>query len=544
VAGWSSPSPLPAAQASPFIAPLPEPTFALFEEENRRLLQGRKFLRTREWKRAIREFQGAVSSEPKNPRCHAALAQALRVSGNLEKAQEATSDGLGECPGAPEILVELGRIHMARGNAAGALNVAERAREAGHHTAPMVRLHADAVARMEGPPLPDPNEVPVEDEPETDPVDGDDGDGDDGDGDDGDAKTEKKGPPPGASGERILRGAIAKKRSDAALHYELGDFLLEWKRPADAAIALRGAVKAAPDRMDYRIRLVKAFLLAKNVEEARAVAFGAVEHDPESAAAHNILGRTYEEAGEPAAAVPSYEDAIQRDPKNAGYLTDLGYVLTLTSAYKDAEKALRKAIKLSPMLTEARLHLAWLYNRQGKLKNALEEYAGVLKREPNHLDAMWFSAELQILLGKSRDAEKMLRKVIALQPDRSESHRLLAKALYVMGKTDDSVKALEESLDLDPRNPRALVLSGRLMEEDTQFEDAEKEYLEAIKCEPTYPWAYLYLAELQDDMLDKPEEALKNYKSFLNFGGPDEDKEVERRIEDLEADLEDAGDDK
>ena len=52
-------------------------------------------------------------------------------------------------------------------------------------------------------------------------------------------------------------------------------------------------------------------------------------------------------------------------------------------------------------------------------------------------------------------------------------------------------------------------------------------------------WPHVYLAEIYDEIDGDAEEALVHYKRFLELDGPDSDKKVERRIEQLEKILED-----
>ncbi len=82
---------------------------------------------------------------------------------------------------------------------------------------------------------------------------------------------------------------------------------------------------------------------------------------------------------------------------------------------------------------------------------------------------------------------------------------------------------------------RAIAVS-RLAEREILFKDAlkkvydpatrekaEEEYLNSISIQPDFPDPFLNLGILYEMYLDRPEEALKNYKEYVRLGGKRED---------------------
>jgi tetratricopeptide (TPR) repeat protein len=84
-----------------------------------------------------------------------------------------------------------------------------------------------------------------------------------------------------------------------------------------------------------------------------------------------------------------------------------------------------------------------------------------------------------------------------------------------------------------PKNARALLLKGQIEDETEDFENAEKDYKASTEADPTLSWPWLYLAELYDEVLDKPVDALNAYRKYLELGGPDPDGVVKASVDAL-----------
>ncbi|MDZ4383998.1 MAG: tetratricopeptide repeat protein, partial [Nitrospirota bacterium] len=59
--------------------------------------------------------------------------------------------------------------------------------------------------------------------------------------------------------------------------------------------------------------------------------------------------------------------------------------------------------------------------------------------------------------------------------------------------------------------------------ENGEFKKAEEDYLQSIGIRPDFPDPFLNLGIVYELYLDKPDEALKNYKEYVRLGGNRED---------------------
>ena len=457
---------------------------------NARLVRADQLLQDDDPGKAAKEFEAAAQADPSLARAHEGAIRAWLVAGDTKKAVAAGQAASEKCPGNPTVLVALADALLASGSPVDAQAAVEPL-FAG--TAPPMhawRIKAEAAAAID---------------------------------------------PEGAvAGEKVLALALSKFPGNASLLEEMGDFLLSRERPADALPFLRKAIEASPVRVEPRLLLVRGLIRTKDLTGAREAASAAVEAAPGSPEARQMLGRTFEEAGEPAGALPPYQEAIRLRPRRVAFQVDLGFVLARMAKWKDAEKVLTGALKLDGDCLEARLHLGWVLNREGDLNGALDQYQAVLKRLPEDRRLLWNCADLCTILGKSKDARQYIERLLALEPKHSEAWRLTAQNAFRNGKNEDARKALAKCLELDPKNARALFLQGQIHDDEGGFDDAEKSYLAAAEADPKYAWPHLYLAELYDEALSKPVEALNSFRKYLALGGPDADGSIQKAVDALE----------
>lgn len=111
------------------------------------------------------------------------------------------------------------------------------------------------------------------------------------------------------------------------------------------------------------------------VDQAIKAYAAIVQRDPARSAAYHRLGVLYDKKGDHERSARSYEMALQLDPLNAELHCDYGYSCYLQRRWKEAEKALRTALRLNPGLARAHNNLGLLLARTGRDREALGEFA-------------------------------------------------------------------------------------------------------------------------------------------------------------------------
>lgn len=105
-----------------------------------------------------------------------------------------------------------------------------------------------------------------------------------------------------------------------------------------------------------------------------------------------------------------------------------------------------------------------------------------------------------------------------------KSYNRLAQLLPVKYKRDEAGERYsEDTVAVMPEDPEMHNSRGILFREKGEFKKAEEDYLRSIAIQPDFRDAFLNLGILYELYLDRPEEALKNYKEYLKLGGNKED---------------------
>lgn len=182
-----------------------------------------------------------------------------------------------------------------------------------------------------------------------------------------------------------LQRAIQREPHNPALHYDLGNLLLQQAQPKNAIDCYRTALKLAPDHPQILLQLGNAYAALGRHEEAAAQFRAALRSDPGQPAAHYNLGNALRELGRPEQAAASYHAALKLDPNDADSHNNLGNVLRETGQLDQAITCYREALRLNPGLHHARMHL--LHQRQHicdweGLEQEVAEIRRLVREEP------------------------------------------------------------------------------------------------------------------------------------------------------------------
>jgi tetratricopeptide (TPR) repeat protein len=135
--------------------------------------------------------------------------------------------------------------------------------------------------------------------------------------------------------------------------------------------------------------------------------------------------------------------------------------------------------------------------------------------------------------GEPDQAEGLWKQVIAAAPRYAAPHTNLGILYRASGKLDDAIREYEAAIQLDPTDAAAYHNLGLAHRARGAWADAERAYLRALEHRPEQAETHYNLAILYDLFLDRPEDALAQYRAVLSLGGPDVDA-VEQWIRTLE----------
>ena len=134
--------------------------------------------------------------------------------------------------------------------------------------------------------------------------------------------------------------------------------------------------------------------------------------------------------------------------------------------------------------------------------------------------------------GKSKKAQKLLEKVVNQQPDFANAHVNLGIVLISNNLLNEAEKSLLYAIKIDSNNMQAFNQLGFIYRKKGDFSKAKKAYKNAIDINSDYAFAHLNLGILYDLYLYDLENAIEQYKIYLDLSK--EDKKVSKWIFELE----------
>ncbi len=228
----------------------------------------------------------------------------------------------------------------------------------------------------------------------------------------------------------------------------------------------------------------------------------AVAQSPANAMYRVRWGRLMHERFNNTDAANLFQEALERDPKNA----QAYYGLALVSADGFDNKAIEyatKAMELDPKLAEAHELMANLLLEDSDEEKAFAEADEALKISPEALDAMAIHAAIEILADRSPDA--WLEKIRQVNPTYGEGYALVAHHLVLNRRYEDGIAYYRKAIEVDPRLWSARSELGinlmRMGQEDEPRKQLEMSYDNGYRNEETVNSLRL----------------LDSYKNFVTF---------------------------
>ena len=236
----------------------------------------------------------------------------------------------------------------------------------------------------------------------------------------------------------------------------------------------QSAIKKAPtaniEAYDYYLRGRQFFyrLTRKDLEFARQMFTRAIAIDPNYARAFagvadccSFLYMYYEssEANLKEADATSRK-ALEVDPELAEAHASLGFALTLSKRYAEAQQEFEAALRLNPRLFEAYYLYARVLFTQGKMEEAARMFEQAEQVNPEDYQTPSLVAQVYNGLGRKADAAAAYRRSLEIIEKHLEMHPDDARALYLgatswaqLGERKRSLEWAERARAMGPDDP-------------------------------------------------------------------------------------------
>jgi tetratricopeptide (TPR) repeat protein len=228
--------------------------------------------------------------------------------------------------------------------------------------------------------------------------------------------------------------------------------------------------------------------------EAEVIYQQVLQADQQHPDALHFLGVIAYQIGQYDTAVELITLAIQINPRNAFYFSNIGLALRAQGKSEKAEVSYRQAISLKPDYAEAYLNLGVAQTDQGKTNEAIKSYRSAIEIKPDYAEAY---SNLGAALSSKGELEESIKKyqtAITLQPDFIQAHDNLGISLRLHGNFTEATKSHLQAIALKPNYVAAHTNLAATLIELENLDTAIAYCIKAIEIDPSYSEAYVYLS--------------------------------------------------
>jgi putative PEP-CTERM system TPR-repeat lipoprotein len=290
-----------------------------------------------------------------------------------------------------------------------------------------------------------------------------------------------------------LQQALAKDPKNLLATLGMAAIAQSRNDPKEVERWMKKAADDHPDSVEVRMTQVQYYLGTRDFARAKAAADDALRIDPNSAPAFNARGLAQLGAGDVAAGIASFRQAVEKAPKG-GYQLNLARAYMLDRKPAEALSVLDETLKANPRQPMA-LALAMGIAVQSR---DLERAAGYMERlrriEPDAPMTLRLEGDLAVAQGRYKDALGLYEKAAANGGDSA-----LAIARYRAGMlagVAQPQKPLEDWLQRQPNDVAAITLLAERRQQMGDIAAAIALYERAVAAAPGNVMALNNLAGL------------------------------------------------
>lgn len=279
--------------------------------------------------------------------------------------------------------------------------------------------------------------------------------------------------------------------------------------PPQALAALPAAEPQWVDEAKALQRAEQARTLESHAREWRRA-------QPTAALAETYLGVALHLQGKDKEAESALRAALKLDERNDFAWLKLAELLHKSGRQAEAEAALTRAQECNPIYAAPYyLRAFWLKDR-GELEQARTAVSAALKREPDMAAAWRLLGEIDRRLGQGTQAAKAYRTALRLDAGDQAAQRALAQVLSRSGESEEAKSLLSSAKDRD--NAVTWISLGIGERQRGNLVEAERAFRKAIELDPANADAWLDLGVVLADT-ERLDEAAKAYDRALGLRG-------------------------
>jgi tetratricopeptide (TPR) repeat protein len=172
------------------------------------------------------------------------------------------------------------------------------------------------------------------------------------------------------------------------------------------------------------------------------------------------------------AAVTSFRQAVEKEPRDYAAHFHLALAYSLLKNDTDAAIEYRKTLELKPGLFEAQLNLGIVLVRNKQFADAVEPLRGAVAQKEREFRPQYYLGEALLGSGQPAEAAKVLETAAGLDPKSAAAQLAWARALVGDKRLADAAPHFQKAAELDPKYRDVLLELAAEYEKAGQPNDA------------------------------------------------------------------------
>ncbi len=254
-----------------------------------------------------------------------------------------------------------------------------------------------------------------------------------------------------------------------------------------AVPVLEAAQKYRPNSPAVLVDLAIAYFGAQQYERAIVPASKAIAIAPDSAGAHQMLGKTYFMLGEMGKSITELEAAAKLAPGDIDVVYTLG-IAYLRNRQPDAAKQLYNSlIKLFGDKPQLHVIIGRAYRQSGLLTDAAQEFKKAIALDPSFPRAHYYLGITYLLdEGQSKTSEALeeFKIEVAANPDEFFANYYLGVVYNFQRQWEPAIAFLQKASTIQPNNPDPYFQLSQAHQELNNHERALEVLRKAIALNP------------------------------------------------------------
>jgi tetratricopeptide (TPR) repeat protein len=288
---------------------------------------------------------------------------------------------------------------------------------------------------------------------------------------------------------RMYTRALELMPDAAAAAYNLGNALRSCGRNDQAIDAYRRAVDLRGDFLPAVLNLSALLQAMGRPDEAIGALRGALSHWPNEARLHYSLGCALDAARQFDAAIASYEQALQIDPRMVEAWHNSGTARLSRGRDGDAAAAaarLQQALALRPDDAKALANLANAFRRAEQFGPAIDAARRSLQIEPDMVDGLLHLSLALADMDQLDEARRVASRAVEIAPGHAEAYLALGYILKEQRELTEAIAAHEKAIALRGNDAEAYMGLAGALQGAERFDEAIEAYDKALELRPMF----------------------------------------------------------